>query len=136
MLWTRDTHLAFSTPKTCLGNLVAVALRFALKLIEIFPTVTFDAFLLIDTEMVASVRVVLCDGHGFEGLVASDVATGDVRRGSLDGRGSEGPATGGVAMSLYRRGREGLAAADLRTSRRLDRRGEEGPALVISVKQM
>ena len=76
------------------------------------------------------------DGHGSEGLVASDVATGDVRRGSLDGRGFEGPATGGVAMSLYRRGREGLAATDLRTSRRLDRRGEEEPALVISVKQM
>ena len=60
MLWTRDIYLAFSTPKTCQGSLVAVALRFALKLIEIFPTVTFNAFLLIDTEMVASVRVVLC----------------------------------------------------------------------------
>src|SRR2546423_8197434 len=88
------------------------------------------------------------NGCGSEGRVASDVATswcpdgrgserpagGNVRRGSLDGRGSEGLAAGDVVTSLDGRVPEELAAADVRTLRRLDRRGVEGPAPVIPAK--
>jgi len=52
-----------------------------------------------------------------------------------DGRGVEGPAAGNIKRgSLDGRGYEGLAAVDVGTSWRLDRRGVEGPASAISAK--
>jgi len=85
------------------------------------------------------------DGRGSEGPAAGEGETSLYRRGSegpaagaavtsLYRRGLEGPAPGDVVMSLDGRGPEEPAAADVRTLWRLDRRGVEGLASVISEK--